>query len=123
VSAEALIFDAEAAVAMPESWRPAEANAFSQPAAGTSGPSARSQGNGAKGRAKGESHSVVEATATATPSTPTVRPSPSSSFSPVIPSLSPSSSSSLPLGFLILDNEHDDLVLVEIRGAGTRDMD
>ena len=44
-------------------------------------------------------------------------------FSPVIPSLSPSSSSSLPLGFLILDNEHDDLVLVEIRGAGTRDMD
>ena len=62
-------------------------------------------------------------TATATPSTPTIRPSPSSSFSPVIPSLSPSSSSSLPLGFLILDNEHDDLVLVVIRGAGTRDMD
>jgi len=66
VSAEALIFDAEAAVAMPESWRPAEANASSQPAAGTSGPSARSQGNGAKGRAKGESRGAVEATATAT---------------------------------------------------------
>ncbi|CAD6231756.1 unnamed protein product [Miscanthus lutarioriparius] len=51
---------------MPESWRPAEANASSQPAAGTSGPSARSQGNGAKGRAKGESRGAAEATATAT---------------------------------------------------------
>ena len=66
MSAEALIFDAEAAVAMPESWRPAEANASSQPAAGTSGPSARSPGNGAKGRAKGESRGAAEATAMAT---------------------------------------------------------
>jgi ATP-binding cassette, subfamily B (MDR/TAP), member 1 len=40
---------------MPESWRPAEADAL-QPAAGTaSGPSARSPGNGAKGRGAGES--------------------------------------------------------------------
>ena len=62
MSAEALIFDAEAAVAMPESWRPAEANASSQPAAGTSGPSARSQGSGAKGESRG----AAEATATAT---------------------------------------------------------
>jgi len=62
VSAEAPIFDAEAAVAMPESWRPAEANASSQPAAGTSGNSAQSPGNGAKGESRG----AAEATATAT---------------------------------------------------------
>jgi ATP-binding cassette subfamily B (MDR/TAP) protein 1 len=47
---------------MPESWRPAEANASSQPAAGTSGASAQSPGNGAKGESRG----AAEATATAT---------------------------------------------------------
>lgn len=62
MSAEARIFGAAAKAAMPESWRPAEANA-SPPAAGTSGPSAQSQspGNGAKGRAAGESPGAAEA--------------------------------------------------------------
>lgn len=64
MSAEARIFDA-ATAAMPESWRPAEANASSQPAAGTSGPSAQSPGNGAKGRAAGETPGAAEAAAAA----------------------------------------------------------
>lgn len=65
------IFDAEAAAAaaaMPESWRPAEANASSQPAAaGTSGPSAPSPGNGAKGGSPGAAEAAATATATRVP--------------------------------------------------------
>lgn len=59
-AAELRIFNA-AAAAMPESWRPAEANA-SHSAEGTSGPSAQSPDNGAKGRAAGEPPGSAAAT-------------------------------------------------------------